>query len=211
MLKKFILPTLAAFPTLAMGATPPTIDASELRGMGFVVKYALAPGARDKEGVDARTDADNRLFGPAVLGPKNGGTSTFLAGTRMSFPRWVRVTWREGMTAYLTDNSGHYTTGKVIGDYTVEVLSRLPPEVIAYAKAGRGRMIRLLFKLKDDGVLLAWDVEERVRHPRGGSGFVWSMHGGDFPCETSPHRPRPVCTDGPLEQAPWYNPLWIRE
>ena len=180
-----------------------------LRGMGFVVKYDLAPGASNKEGVEAFSDSGYRLFGPAVLDPKNGGT--FGLGNA-PFPRWVDVTWREGsfVQRYDPATRSAWTGGTVVGNYRVEVLSRVPKEVFDYVRSGRGA-IRLLFRIKDDGVLLAWDVEESVTHPKGGSGFVYSLHGGDFPCETSPYQKFPNCTDGPLEKAPWYNPLWIRK
>jgi hypothetical protein len=126
----------------------------------------------------------------------------------MSFPRWVRVTWREGVDE---KHGLHWTTGHVVGDYKIEVLSRIPEEVFKYVGAARGRVIVLRFRIKDDGVLLAWDVQERVTHPRGGRGLVFSMHGGDFPCENSPYRSHPNCTDGQLENASWYDPLWTRE
>ena len=178
-----------------------------LRGMGFVVVCGLAPGASNKHGVDGITDTGHHIFASSTLTPKNTQTNSY-GGT--AFPRWVDVTWREGMTANLPGKSGAYETGQIIGNYRVGILSRIPKEVFDYVRSGRGA-IRLLFRIKDDGVLLAWDVEESVTHPKGGSGFVYSLHGGDFPCETSPYQKFPNCTDGPLEKAPWYNPLWIRK
>jgi hypothetical protein len=106
-------------------------------------------------------------------------------------------------------NNG-FVGGSVVGDYKVEVLSRIPEEVFKYIAAVSGRVIVLRFRIKDDGVSLAWDVQETVTHPKGGRNLVFSMHGGDFPCETSPYQPQPNCTEGRLEDAPWYNPLWTR-
>ena len=141
----------------------------------MVVAYDLGPNASPKEGVEAISDAGNRLFGPSKLNQNNGGVSSSGGGSKMSFPRWVRVTWREGMTAYLPDKNGLYTTGKVVGDYKVEVLSRIPEEVFAYVAAARGRAIVLRFWLQDEGVLFAWDVQEtQVDH------YIYTMHGGDF-------------------------------
>jgi hypothetical protein len=180
----------------------------ELRGMGAVVVFDLAEGARRKVGVNATSDAGNILFSPATLTQTGGGNFSFGGGSNMSFPRYVRITWREDVN----EKAGLYwTTGTVIGDYKVEVLSHIPENVFKYVAAAHGRVIVLRFRVKDDGVLLAWDVQETVAHPSGGRGFVFSMHGGDFPCETSPYQPQPDCTADRLEDAPWYNPLWKRK
>lgn len=142
----------------------------QLRGMGAVVMYMLAPGVSDKQGVEGVSDAGSRLFGSSYLNPKNGGVSS-LGG--VSFPRWVRVTWRKDMTS----NWPPYTTGKIVGDYKVEVLSRIPPEVFNYVSAARGRTIVLKFRIQDDGVQFAWAVQEP--NPKGGA-WVYKMEGGDF-------------------------------
>jgi hypothetical protein len=178
----------------------------ELRGMGMVVVFDLAKGAHRKVGVNATTDAGNTMFSPATLTQTGGGDFSFGGGSNMSFPRWVRITWREGAN----EKAGLYwTTGNIVGDYKVEVLNRIPEEVFKYVAAARGRVIVLRFRIKDDGVLLAWDVQESVLYPGNALGsYVYTMHGGEFPCESGPH---PKCTAGRLEDAPWYNPLWTRE
>lgn len=106
---------------------------------------------------------------------------------------------------------GVFVGATIIGDYRVEVLSRIPEKVFRYVSAARGRAIVLRFRIKDNGVLLAWDVQETVMHPSGGRGLMFSMHGGDFPYETTPYQPHPDCTDGRLEDAPWYDLSWIRK
>lgn len=181
----------------------------ELRGVGMVIDSRLAKGAAQKEGVEAISDAGNEIFAFPLLTPTGGDTSSFGGGTQMSFPRWVRITWRKGPVKMNYRNSG-FVGGTVIGDYTVGVLNRIPKEVFRYVAEAHGRVIVLRFRIRDDGVSLAWDVQETVVHPSGGRGFVFSMHGGDFPCETSPYQPQPDCTAGRLEEAPWYNPLWTR-
>ncbi|WP_198119695.1 hypothetical protein [Massilia rhizosphaerae] len=201
-----ILGSLSLVGCADMGKKPET--SRELRGMGIVVVFDLAKGAHRKVGVNATTDAGNTMFSPATLTQTGGGDFSFGGGSNMSFPRWVRITWREGAN----EKAGLYwTTGNIVGDYKVAVLNRIPEEVFKYVAAARGRVIVLRFRIKDDGVLLAWDVQETVVHPSGGRGFVFSLHGGDFPCETSPYQPQPDCTSGRLEDAPWYNPLWTRE
>ncbi|MFC3379650.1 hypothetical protein ACFOLJ_27920 [Rugamonas sp. CCM 8940] len=179
---------------------------SELRGMGMVVESRLAPGAQPKNAVLALTDAGNGLFTEGCLLTSSGkSVSSIGGGTNMSFPRWVRVTWREGSN--IRYEHGVFSGGTIVGDYKVEVLSRIPDEVFRYANSAPGRGIRLSFRIKDDGVLLAWDVQENLP---GASGFLYAMHGGDFPCETSPYQSHPNCTNGPLKEAPWYSTTWER-
>ena len=201
---RIVLAMLGLFPCL-MGcahAEKPGSDRELRRAGGIALTYELAKGASNKEGVQAISDSGYRLFGPSLLNPKNGGTSSL---GNAPFPRWVDVTWREGTTP-----GERWTTGKIAGNYRVEVLSRIPEEVFEYVGSGRGA-IRLQFRIKDDGVLLAWDVEESVKNPKGSGSLVYSLHGGDFPCETSPYQSSPNCTEGPLEKASWYNPAWIRK
>ena len=183
--------------------------ARELRGRGMIIDSGLAKDATPKYGINAISDTGNIIFSSGSYLPNTRDVSSIGGGSKMSFPRWVRVTWREDPG--IDYKHGVFVGGTIIGDYTIEVLSRIPEEVFAYAGAARGRVIVTRFRIKDDGVLLAWDVQETVTHPpSGGNGWVWSMHGGDFPCETSPNQSHPSCTEGRLEDAPWYNPLWTR-
>ena len=164
---------MACFALTACAQTGKPQSTRALKGMGMVVEYRLAPGASEKQGVSAITDAGNEAFGKALLTQRGGGTSSIGGGTNMSFPRWVRVTWREGMTA----NLAPYITGRIVGDYKVEVLSRIPDEVFNYVAAAPGRVIVLKFRIKDDGVLFAWAVQEASIR---GSVWVYKMQGGDF-------------------------------
>jgi len=183
----------------------------ELHGKGMVIVDDLAKGAAPKDGLRAITDAGNGLFSHLKLTQTGGSTSSFGGSTNMSFPRWVNVRWRSGPGIHTVPNYEEFEGGTIAGDYTIEVLNRIPEEVFKYADSGRGRAIVLHFRIKDDGVLLAWEVQETVLHPSGGRGLVFSLHGGDFPCETTPYQLHPDCTEGRLEDAPWYNPSWIRK
>jgi len=146
--------------------------------MSMVVEYKLAPGASPKQGVSATTDAGNEIFSASAMTPQGGGgTNAFGGGTNMSFPRWVRVTWREGPGIDMDFKRGGWIGGTIIGDYTVEVLSRIPPDVFRYVAAAPGRVIVLKFRLKDDGVLFAWAVQETSAN---GQAWVYKMAGGDF-------------------------------
>jgi hypothetical protein len=182
----------------------------ELRGMGMVVQFGLANGASPKEGVSVVSDAGNNLYSSDLYKEGVRHQLAFGAGTNMSFPRWVHVTWRKGPGIDYDFKNGRFFGGTVIGDYKVQVLNRIPLKVFKYVIGAGNRVIVLRFRIKDDGVLFAWDIQETVNHPKGGRNLVFSMHGGDFPCETSPYQPQPDCTEGRLEDAPWYNPLWTR-
>lgn len=144
----------------------------QLKGMGYVVTFDLAPGASEKKALKGITDAGNQIISDGGLIAR-GWTNSYGGGSNMSFPRWVRVTWRENMEP----GNDYWTTGTVVGDYTVEILNRIPEEVFEYAFAQRGRAIRLKFRIKDDGVLFAWDVQESSENNQG---WVYKLVGGDF-------------------------------
>jgi hypothetical protein len=133
----------------------------------FVVRYDLAPGAKDKKGLMAKTDSGSELFASSTQTERNGGVNSF--GGTVKLPNSVQVTWRENITG------DYWTTGTVIGNYRVEVMSRIPEEVFKAVNAAPQRAIKLHFLVKDNGVLFAWSIEEQVKN-----GFRESMHGGDF-------------------------------
>jgi hypothetical protein len=162
---------------------------------GIIVDYAILPGASTKEGVAAVSETGRYLFSPALLRKRlateldaGGGRSYYSGGT---LPQWVRVTWREGDWVMNHGQRG-WTGGTIVGDYRVEVASRIPHSVLEYAAALRGRAVRLVFWLKDDGVLLAWDVKEWP----DGTPHLYSMHGGDFV--------QPTLYNGKIVEPGWY-------
>jgi hypothetical protein len=75
--------------------------------------------------------------------------------------------------------------GTIIGDYTVPVAARIPDEILNYIRASGGAL-RIKIRLKDNGVLIGWDVEERVPKPNwkpgdGAENYIrHSLPGGDF-------------------------------
>lgn len=149
----------------------------ELKGMGYVVTYDLAPGASEKDSLKGITDAGNQIISTAGLSANGGGTNGYGGGSNMSFPRWVRVTWREPFKAEdLKLGEDPWTKGAIIGDYTVEILSRIPEEAFVLSQQAPRRALKLHFRIKDDGVLFAWSVEEW----RPGKGYFNLMQGGDF-------------------------------
>ena len=141
------------------------------RNVPVVINYNLAPGALPKADVIAMNQAGNRVFATAMV-EQRGVLGSWSSGGSNEFPNWVRVTWRE-----IISSEPHLVTGRIIGDYTVSVRDRIPSDVMTYIAAEQGRSLVLRFRLKDDGVLLAWDVQENsVR----GYAYVYGMHGGDF-------------------------------
>lgn len=173
MKRRMFLMMIAMFPWI--GASAIQNDGAgniDVRGIGLVIEHELAQGASNKEGLQGVTDAGAVLFASSTLNPRNKDTGTYAGAT---IPRWVRVTWREGMTAYLTDKSGQYATGKVVGDYTVQVLSRIPKEAFELARAGKKRFLVLSFRIRDDGVDFGWMVRLQDGVP-----FEALMKGGDF-------------------------------
>jgi len=110
------------------------------------------------------------MFAHAALNPRNGAISSY-GGS--SIPRFVRVIWRTDIT-----HNNYWTSGRIIGDYTVPVRDRIPPEIINYVAAAPRRALVLRFRIKDDSVLLAWDVQQPT--PTGYGGWDYVMHGGDF-------------------------------
>lgn len=180
-------------------ANPGDRDSKSAGVRGYVVVMSH-DGEGVKEGVQGISDSGMQLFGRALLSKKNTGTYDYPADSQRPFPRWVDVTWRKDTEQ---EKGLYWTTGTIAGNHRIDVLNRIPEEVFAYAK--KHGALRLQFRITDDGVLFAWDV--RIS---GGGRAYYAMHGGDFPCDPLPHLPHPVCTTGPLEEAQWFNPNWVR-
>jgi hypothetical protein len=172
---------------------------------GVVVQYGGDVGISTKWGIMAVSNTGQRLFAPAKLGAAKtvGGFDGVSSYGGAGVPQRVRVTWRDDTTP-----GQYWTTGTVIGDHKIEVASRIPAATLKHASEGRGRALRLIFRVKDDGVALAWNVEETVRYDSGTSSRWYSFHGGDFACDPD----RSVrCTAGRPEDAPWFDPKAIRD
>ena len=172
---------------------------------GMIVVSELAPGSAEKNGVQATTDTGRYLFAPSRMSGNGQQNGSFVGE---SAPRTVRISWRKPVPGFITATTGvrveTMNFGEVLGDYTIEVASRIPAEVMKYASEGKGRAIRLVFRVKDDGVLLAWSVQEQVSILGTTATARWySFHGGDFGCSTDSSV---NCTTGRPEDAPWFSP-----
>jgi hypothetical protein len=172
----------------------------------FVVESLLYGPASPKSGLKAITDSGIEIFGKAEL--NNRGVSLSSFGGSIPFPKWVQVTWRKPIINKRISSTGAtYETldfGDIVGNYRVEVLSRIPEELFTQASAAPGRTIKLHFLMKDDGVLLAWSIQEM----KPGYAIQELFYGGDF------RRPN---GDGKVLSVGWYrtpdgkiveDPLW---
>ena len=110
--------------------------------------------------------------------------------------------------------AGALPTFEVIAEHHVEVLSRIPEEVFEFLYAKRdpklSRVIRLKFRIKEDGVLFGWDVQQRDRGWPSNTvgGLKYGMMGGDFLDDWGgrPFRPNDLIdmTDpGRAQRPPW--------
>jgi hypothetical protein len=168
MYRRTFVMLVSLFPwlTACANATNASND-DHFRRVGIVVEDELSHGAAIKEGIQAVSDTGKELFGHARLNSKNGAINTY---GDASIPRWVRVTWREGTTP-----GQYWTTGTVVGDYAVQVLSRIPQEAFELIKAGKKRLLVLRFRIRDNGVDFGWMVRLQDGVP-----FETLMKGGDF-------------------------------
>ena len=127
-----------------------------------------------KHGVTISNET-GRLSTPVTLDPENVGTQIY-TNNAMPIPKTVSATWREG--DFKRNEGGPWVGGTIIGDYTVPVAERIPDSILDYIRKNGGAL-RVKIRLKDDGVLIGWDVEEWYT-TQYGRGLRWVLPGGDF-------------------------------
>ncbi|MHB1232049.1 MAG: hypothetical protein ACYCZQ_05645 [Burkholderiales bacterium] len=128
-----------------------------------------------KHGVTITNEKDQMVSAAATLGPENIDNQTYTDNS-MPVPKTVRATWREGQ--FKSVYGGGWKDGNIIGDYTVPVAERIPDSILDYIRKNGGAL-RLKIRLKDDGILIGWDVEEWYT-TQYGRGLRWVLPGGDF-------------------------------
>ncbi|PFH09431.1 hypothetical protein BCF11_1827 [Collimonas sp. PA-H2] len=153
-------------------------------GMGDLVMDALSL----KQGVTFYDDRGYVIDAPSSLSLKNGGQLAYPGGER-GLPKTIRATWRVGEFRQKPGGGG-WNGGTIIGDYTIPVAERIPDEILNYIRENGG-VLRIKLRLKDNGILLGWDVQRRVPIPDVGYkhckdprdciyGQAYEMAGGDF-------------------------------
>jgi hypothetical protein len=158
------------------------------RGIYGGVLYFDASGYR-KEYVTMYTQSGQMWRSELAIG-RGAGQSSYTGS--MYIPKAIRVIWRTGDVSGKLNSRGRedgtnfgYEGGTVLGDYTVPVIERIPDEVLDYIRKNGGAL-RLKIRLKDDGVSIGWDVEERVPIPnlkpgeRAQNFIRYVLPGGDF-------------------------------
>jgi len=129
------------------------------------------------------SETGNSISGASLLSLDNVKNQTYTDNS-MPIPKSVRATWREGAVQY--QGQGVWTGGTVVGDYTVPVAERIPDDVLDYIRKNGGAL-RLKIRLKDDGILIGWDVEKSLPIPGCKPGedltctaIHYLLPGGDF-------------------------------
>lgn len=188
-MKRKLFMLLASLPLFAGCATGKSAAVNEpiddplrnkFRGIRGVVLRLDA--ATPKKFITITSETGRRISGPGSLALNKVGNQTYTDNS-LPIPKIVHVTWRKGAARY---DEGIWTGGTVIGDYTVPVAERIPDDILDYIRKNGGAL-RLKIRLKDDGVLVGWDVEKRLPKPGctvGVGETCYGLHyllpGGDF-------------------------------
>ena len=133
--------------------------------------------ATPKHGITITSETGSRVASPGTLRLNKVDHRDFSTYRGpLPIPKSIRVTWRQGEYRYM--DHGGWTGGTVLGDYTVPVAERIPDDVLDYVR-NHTAALRLKIRLKDDGVLIGWDVEDWYA-VAGGRTFRHVLAGGDF-------------------------------
>lgn len=104
-------------------------------------------------------------------------------------PERARIIWRDSHERRFIRDVGSRYTGNIIGDELIEVGTRIPQELIDDLKRDPRGILRLKFRMRNQGTLFGWDIERRPgfdpkkRDQWGEAVYVAPVHsfaGGDF-------------------------------
>lgn len=104
-------------------------------------------------------------------------------------PERVRILWRDSSDRRFLEGVGSRYVGRIIGDETIEVGSRVPQALIDDLERDPFGNLRLKFRMSDQGTLFGWDIQRRPGYDprerdRNGRPLhvrpVHSFAGGDF-------------------------------
>jgi hypothetical protein len=130
-----------------------------------------------KEGVNIFDETGKLFYKSATLSARNNSKHSY--GARFGVPKTLRAEWRDRYLSstdpYEPPPPGHdgasYYGGKILGNYTVPVASRIPDDLLDAVRQRKGGL-RLKIRLHDDGLLIGWDLSR---------GFnLQYFAGGDF-------------------------------
>ncbi|WP_265644805.1 hypothetical protein [Verminephrobacter aporrectodeae] len=153
------------------------------RGIYGGALYISAVG-EDKKNVTMLNQ--NGMIWNTKLSLGEGGARHSTFTDAMYIPRTLHVTWRTDdaeprENSYgLPDIFRGFEGGTILGDYTVQVASRIPDEVLDFIRKNGSSLLRLKIRLADHAVLVGWDVEEWYTTKFGRRTFRYVMPGGDF-------------------------------
>ena len=207
--KRCWLIVLSAWALLACSKTPadtkpvPQLTAEQqaraykFRGLQSV--DLIVDGFGEKKAVTIFDDKDRVFISAGTFAPDKA-TKVLRSTGPLGVPKTLRAQWREGEESDRRDASeprdyakienlgnGRYDGGTIVGDYTVEVASRIPDALLDDLRKNGGQF-RLKLRVHDDGLLIGWDIN---RYPKVGEYNVApednfgpygtrTMSGGDF-------------------------------
>jgi hypothetical protein len=145
----------------------------------------------EKIGVNIFDETGQVFYQSAGLSIRNNSKHSYDA--HFGVPKTLRAEWRDRYASstdrpYVPPPPGHvgeaYYGGKILGNYTVPVASRIPDEVLDAVRSKKGGF-RLKLRLHDDGLLIGWDLESRPSYDRSNPQSVyyppaWTHTGGDY-------------------------------
>jgi hypothetical protein len=135
-----------------------------------------------KNGVTFYDEKGQVINATGTLAPRRVDKAAYPGGER-GVPKTVRATWRTGKFEQKAGGGG-WVGGSIIGDYTIPVAERIPDEVLDYIRKNGGAL-RIKLRLKDDGIMLGWDVQvhrsfKPNAKPEDVGYLEYVLPGGDF-------------------------------
>lgn len=148
---------LAACKATAMRQTPKDTQQQRFKNMGLTLVVDAIDGAEMLGTEFFADDRDRPFYTSSTTRKGNRSIMAFPSGT---VPERVKVMWRDSNKIVGRRDNPTISTydGKVLGDYTLLLASRIPDEVVEETR-NNGGGLRLKFRLKPDGVMFGWDIE----------------------------------------------------
>lgn len=122
---------------VAMGR-PPISPSDRFKGLGLTLVVDAVPGAKMLGNEFFADGSDSPFYASSVTRQGNRSIMAFPSG---KVPESVRVVWRDSseIVGRKDDPTQNTYAGKVLGDYTIPIASRIPDEVVAEIRKNGGR------------------------------------------------------------------------